>query len=135
MAGKITSGTVMPLKKMASTNAIWVGPVASSSQNAVQATRNRTPKLTSGEHDAEREAEPGGDVVGPVQVEQPRSHERQGQAAGGQVVRRPAEVGGEVPAQQADRAVQVDGHVAAADPFGEVCGGPPPQIITVMIMA
>jgi hypothetical protein len=51
------------------------------------------------------------------------------------VVRRPAEVGDDVPAEQPHRAVQVDGHVTAADPIGEVGGEPPPQIITVMIIA
>ena len=125
--GNSTSGRARPLRRTSRTRtARCSGPVSSSSQNARAAPRaSGSPKLTvTASTRPTANAEPG-------RRRRPGSARSNSSAptmvgatpARQQVVQRPAEVAGEVPAEQADRPVEVDRDVAGADPLGEVVGG------------
>lgn len=68
-------------------------------------------------------------------MEDEEADERGTEAAGDQVVGRPPQVAREVPADEADGAVEVDRDVAGADALGQVVGGAPPQSAMVISSA
>src|SRR3954451_15977682 len=122
-SGKITSGSTIPLQKIARTPDMVRTPVWSSSQNAEHATRNRIAKLvTTARTRLTRKARPATGPSGSAMWNSsspntvgPTPRARKWYVA--------PDVAGEVPPDQAHRPVQVDGHVAGADPLGEVVGG------------
>ena len=81
-------------------------------------------KLTSrASADAREERHPDQRPGGVAQVEEDRADQGRRQPAADQVEGRATDVGGEVPAEDPDRPVEVERHVAGLDAGGQVGGG------------